>query len=325
MAVEERICFVIMPFSDCGGWTGDRWTQFFDAELAPVIEGRGYRCVRSTADRGNILKDIVQYLASAHVVLADLTGLNPNVLYELGIRHSLSRRTLMITQGDPGELPFDLKHYGCRQYSMLDPRGQRAFGVMLEGLFAAIDQEPTKDDSPVADFATIATTSERERDRERTLRLLLSLDIDLQIEERIFQPEPDGSPAFLNEEHWNPFAVAALQASPASASIRAEGITGHRSFLFTLRMHRLYVDGLRVLTSAPHADLAVVRGRSQDVRALNKLLIHQTRRLIEALREGLDTATLALPGWADDADEWRRRVDDDLSAQDLDPVGDVNL
>ena len=49
--------------------------------------------------------------------LADLTGLNPNVMYELGIAHSFNKKTIMITRDDLGSLPFDLKQYRAKDYS----------------------------------------------------------------------------------------------------------------------------------------------------------------------------------------------------------------
>ena len=44
----------------------------------------------------NILADIIPPIYNADIVLADLTGLNPNVMYELGIAHSLNKKTIMI-------------------------------------------------------------------------------------------------------------------------------------------------------------------------------------------------------------------------------------
>ena len=63
------------------------------------------------------LKDIIQPIFEADVVIADLTGLNANVLYELGIAHSFNKKTIVITQDEVSELPFDLKLYRAKGYS----------------------------------------------------------------------------------------------------------------------------------------------------------------------------------------------------------------
>ena len=65
----------------------------------------------------NILADIIPPIYAADIVLADLTGLNPNVMYELGIAHSFNKKTIMITRDDLGSLPFDLKQYRAKDYS----------------------------------------------------------------------------------------------------------------------------------------------------------------------------------------------------------------
>ena len=178
---EKRLCFVIMPFAEFSGWNGGRWTQFFEREIRPVLEQRGYRCERSTANRGNILRGILQNLASAHVVLADVTGLNVNVLYELGLRHALSPRTLMITRDDPGDLPFDLKHYGCRQYSVDDPEARDAFTALLQELLDDVDENPDREDSPVADFVDIRERAYDDRATDREQRYLRALDLELTV------------------------------------------------------------------------------------------------------------------------------------------------
>ena len=49
--------------------------------------------------------------------MADLTGLNPNVMYELGIAHSFNKKTIIITRDNLGNLPFDLKQYRAKNYS----------------------------------------------------------------------------------------------------------------------------------------------------------------------------------------------------------------
>jgi hypothetical protein len=56
---------------------------------------------------GSITEDIIRLLDEADLVIADLTGRNPNVVYELGVRHTINKPTIQTT--DKGQdLPFDL-------------------------------------------------------------------------------------------------------------------------------------------------------------------------------------------------------------------------
>lgn len=64
---------------------------------------------------GSIIDGIIQNVSDSDLVIADLTGLNSNVMYELGVRHSLKRGTIIITQ-DINSLPSDLRDYLAIEY-----------------------------------------------------------------------------------------------------------------------------------------------------------------------------------------------------------------
>ncbi len=115
---RARICFVIMPFSATESCTEQEWTQVFDDVIRPAVEGEnelGYSCRRSTPTRGNLVRGILEDLQSAHVVIADLTDRNANVFYELGVRHTLTDRTILIAQNRK-HIPFDLSNYANHVY-----------------------------------------------------------------------------------------------------------------------------------------------------------------------------------------------------------------
>lgn len=140
-------CFVIMPFSKTKGKHNKKyWTQFFEEFIKPALDKHGYKAHRSTATPESIIKGIVQHLQSSNLVLAVLTDCNPNVWYELGLRHSLRKGTIMIIEEDQ-EIPFDLSAYGVLHYSDKDPE------KFTNELKDHIDQAKTgKPDNPVADF-----------------------------------------------------------------------------------------------------------------------------------------------------------------------------
>ena len=64
----------------------------------------------------NILKDIIQMIYDSDVIIADLSGLNANVFYELGVAHTLAKKVINITQ-NLSQLPFDIKSYRTTEYS----------------------------------------------------------------------------------------------------------------------------------------------------------------------------------------------------------------
>jgi hypothetical protein len=144
-------CFVIMPFSMTkDGRSADYWTTFFEHFLRESLATCGYRARRSVPTAQNIVAGIMEDLAWADLVLAVLTDCNPNVWYELGVRHSLVRgRTVMICRKDDiPQLPFDLKQHGVAPYT--DSLDQEAFVDELEKHLAKVGDETH--DSPVSRF-----------------------------------------------------------------------------------------------------------------------------------------------------------------------------
>lgn len=148
-----RTCFVIMPFSATTSCTEEEWTLIFEALFEPAIEGAGldYECRRSVATRGNIVASILQELKESYVVLADLTDHNANVFYELGVRHSLKDRTILVAQKEE-DIPFDLRAYAYHIYDWLTEDGKEAFANRISELLSEIDSNPERPDNPVSDF-----------------------------------------------------------------------------------------------------------------------------------------------------------------------------
>src|SRR5947209_8635601 len=86
--------------------------------IAPVLEAEGLGVSRADdpLHQRNILKGIIAGIDSAHLIVADITGLNPNVMYELGVAHALGRPVVMLTQ-NVEDAPFDLRGYTLTPYS----------------------------------------------------------------------------------------------------------------------------------------------------------------------------------------------------------------
>ena len=153
-----RTCFVIMPFSTTASCTEGEWTLIFEALFKPAIEGAGldYECRRSIATRGNIVASILQELKESYVVLADLTDHNANVFYELGVRHSLKDRTILVAQNEE-DIPFDLRAYAYHIYDWRTEDGKEAFANRITELLSEIDSNPDRPDNPVSDFLGSST------------------------------------------------------------------------------------------------------------------------------------------------------------------------
>lgn len=137
-----------MPFSETRPEHSEEyWNHFFEHFLTPALVNIGFRPYRSQARTGKITKDIVRDLAYCELVLAVLTDNNPNVWYELGIRHSSRRGTIMLLQ-EKTQPAFDVGDYGILFYREND-------STDLESQLRSFISSVPRDDSPVADFLKI--------------------------------------------------------------------------------------------------------------------------------------------------------------------------
>ncbi len=111
-------CFVAMPFSS------SELNDIYEYFVKPSLEsGCDLHCERGDDVFGSnvIMEDIRYAIASCRVVIADLTGRNPNVFYEVGIAHTLDKEVLLLSQSME-DVPFDLRHRRVLVYENT-PRG----------------------------------------------------------------------------------------------------------------------------------------------------------------------------------------------------------
>lgn len=102
--------FVIMPFKD-------EFFETYEAIKENFEERFEFSHAGDEDNPQNILADIIMPIYNADIVLVDLTGLNPNVMYELGIAHTMNKKTIIITRDQMSTLPFDLSQYRALGYS----------------------------------------------------------------------------------------------------------------------------------------------------------------------------------------------------------------
>lgn len=102
-------CFVIAPIGEPGSDTRKRSDQVLKYIIKPVAESLGFAAVRADqiAESGLITTYVIQHIVDDAMVVADLTDHNPNVFYELAIRHAHRKPYVqMIHRGQ--RIPFDL-------------------------------------------------------------------------------------------------------------------------------------------------------------------------------------------------------------------------
>lgn len=132
----QESCFTIMPF---GGW----FDSYYETVYVPAIEAAGL--VPCRADDlyrpSTIIHDIWAYTQSAKLVLADLSGKNANVFYELGLAHALAKPAILVTES-MDDIPFDLRALRVLEYNKNEPRWGELLQEKITSAIKEVAQAP---------------------------------------------------------------------------------------------------------------------------------------------------------------------------------------
>lgn len=105
----DRKCFVAAPIGPDESRLRRRSDQVLKHIIEPVVLPRGFETVRADqiSAPGIITTQVLQHILSADLVIADLTGGNPNVFYELAIRHAARKPVIQMIDLNEA-IPFDV-------------------------------------------------------------------------------------------------------------------------------------------------------------------------------------------------------------------------
>jgi len=184
------IAFMVMPFGvKQTGVSADGVPAAIDFDALwerihePLLKQMGYRAVRADQEVGAlIISEMIQRLTLADLVVADLSLPNPNVYYEVGVRHAAKRIGCVLVAADWARPMFDLAQFRQLRYPLVDGQigaeASRAATAALAGglvelatgsspVFQAVPGYPDKAD--IRDFPAF----------EETLMELSNFDVDV--------------------------------------------------------------------------------------------------------------------------------------------------
>ena len=250
------LCFVLMPFGkklDAAG----RVTNFdsvYEKVIALAVARAGLEPIRADEEKigGTIHKPMFERLMLCHYAVADITGANPNVFYELGIRHAMRPRSTVIVFGEGTVLPFDIalvRGIAYKTDGSGEPVGAEAVIAAIADQLIAARGNP-HDDSPI--FQLIEDMPRVEVDHSKTDSFRSQYDYSKKYKNRLREAVKQGADA-----------VQAVAREPALANLlEVEFGRGGRSLSLAPRR-----EGAQGDDRSLRAHAAAAEAREDDARA----------------------------------------------------------
>ncbi|HEV2074363.1 MAG TPA: hypothetical protein VGR29_12055 [Thermomicrobiales bacterium] len=165
---SRKSCFVIAPLGEDGSVVRVRSDKVFRHVIKPAVEECGYSPLRSDIEPrpGMIGQQIISHLLQDDLVIADLTGLNANVFYELAIRHMVSKPVVQIIQ--KGEsLPFDITQSRTIFLDHTDLDSVERCRQEIITQIGELERDPSLVENPVSQAIRIETLSQSPDPKDR--------------------------------------------------------------------------------------------------------------------------------------------------------------
>ena len=193
---DDKIVFVICPIGDDDSPARKKSDLLMKFIIQPVTELLGYSVERADTimESGTITSQVFERLVTAPVVIADMTGHNPNVFYELAVRHAVGQPVIhIISKGE--SIPFDVAPQRALMYE-LDLEPVEAAKASLTKMLQAIENNTEEPDSPISNALTrvelarsVEPADRRDSEILATLSDIRSILNNLRLTERN-QPSP---------------------------------------------------------------------------------------------------------------------------------------
>jgi hypothetical protein len=177
---KQKLCFVIAPIGEEGSEVRLRSDQVLNHIITPAANECGYQPIRADkiSEPGMITSQVIQHLIEDALVIADITGRNPNVFYELAVRHAIKKPIVQIIQiGEP--IPFDVAQSRTIQVDHHDLDSVARCKGELKKQIQSVEKDPTDVDTPISTAIDLQTLRQSENPLEKSSADIISMLQDI--------------------------------------------------------------------------------------------------------------------------------------------------
>ncbi|MBL4808479.1 MAG: hypothetical protein JKY43_00275 [Phycisphaerales bacterium] len=171
----EKVCFVISPIGEEDSETRRRSNLVLKYIIRPAVEPLGYTAIRADEiDKpGLITSQVIQHIVDDKLVIADLTEQNPNVFYELAIRHALRLPYVQIIR-KADRIPFDVAGTRTVQFDHTDLDSVDSAVKSIQEQIKSLEQNPEDLESPISVSIDLQRLRQSDDPEERSIGDILS-------------------------------------------------------------------------------------------------------------------------------------------------------
>ncbi|ELZ27635.1 hypothetical protein C475_06935 [Halosimplex carlsbadense 2-9-1] len=170
---ENKECFFIAPIGDEGSEVRKRSNKVMEYIVKEAVSDYGYSVTRADQmdQPGSITSQVIQKTVGSELVVADLTGHNPNVFYELAVRHATGEPYIQLIKSTES-IPFDISDLRTIQYGLkVDEADQTR--EQIRGHLESIEDEDTEFDNPISESAEMQSLRESADPADQNLAEIL--------------------------------------------------------------------------------------------------------------------------------------------------------
>ncbi|EBA13047.1 hypothetical protein [Roseobacter sp. CCS2] len=152
MTEQEKTCFVISPIGSIGSDVRRRADCCLQYIIKPAFTELGFSKIEridEADEAGQITPGIIKRIHEADWCVADLSGLNANVFYEIGIRHAFQKPIIHMSS-EMGEIPFDNSHQNTIEYVHDDPHSHKKCIDRIKNQVMKANETPDHFSTPVS-------------------------------------------------------------------------------------------------------------------------------------------------------------------------------
>jgi hypothetical protein len=203
--MSEKTCFVIAPIGEAESETRKRSDQVLKHVICPAASACGYKAIRADqiSEPGMITSQVIQHIVDDQLVIADLTDRNPNVFYELAIRHAIRKPLVqLIRKGE--QIPFDVAGTRTIHVDHRDLDSVEEAKKEIASQIHALEKDSSKLETPISVSLDLQMLRQSDNPEQRSLADVLSVVSELRssvasIEKRLESPDAFMSPQMMAE------------------------------------------------------------------------------------------------------------------------------